>query len=156
MLLIFVSCSPLKKFELPNTGNPPSIEYSKEVETKLNKEECYDKLFKEVFNICSTAKLGVDSKSSGLMQVTANSPYTLNGGITGKHQEERKLTYFLTISIADNKVKIVINNINIQHRKLEYFYYHKSSRIAIRNLNPTYSDINNTINEIISRLTKVV
>ena len=156
LFILLYGCAPIKKVEMPNTGNPPMIEYSKDFETNCKKDDCYDKLFKEVFNICSTAKLGVDSKSSGLIQITGNSPYTLNGGLAGKHTEERKFTYVMTITISDNKTKIVINNLNIQRRKIEYFYYHKNSRVAIRNLNPAYSEINNTVNEIITRLGKTV
>jgi hypothetical protein len=77
-LLSLYGCAPMPitKVVLPTTaGNPPNIEYSKDIKTNLKRDECYDKMLLGTTSICPKSKIKLDSKSSGILQIVGSAKY---------------------------------------------------------------------------------
>ena len=162
--LFFLSlygCAPITKVVLPTTGSPPTIEYSKDIKTNLKRDDCYDKILQGTMTICPKSKIKLDSKSSGILQIVGSAKYPGKVYILFfAFPVEKKFTYVLTVTQADNECKMVINDLCIAHHSLNNFYTPprapQGSRHHNKIYNPRFQAINDECNKIISDLSKLV
>lgn len=134
---LLFACKPIKKVELPVTGDPGRISYTKEVAATSPREQNYDNLMKEIFVISPASKIVLEDKYNGNFQVVGYSPYLYKGG-------ERKFSYMLTCNFTNAKAEIIINGIHILHYPLEKIYFN-DKRHNVKKLNSSYEDINKKV-----------
>jgi hypothetical protein len=146
--VLLYSCEPITKIQLPHLEDQGKIEYLRQVETTLKKEENYNNIIKELFIICPKANIKMDDKTAGYFLINGNSEYLYRGSI-------RKFTYAITCNVSDSRCVLKINDIHILGHTIELFYF-DNSRSTIRKLNPSYDEINTIINKILNKLSQQV
>ena len=144
--LLLSQCSPIPQFELPYTGMPPLVTYSKVVETSADKGINYDNVMKKFMEIVLDAKIKNDDKTNSYFQIVGHTVYKYKG-------HDRKCSYILSFQAEDNECRLTINQLKIMHYNIERMYFDEK-RKTIKKFNPSYEDINTKLNAIMDELVK--
>jgi len=151
LLSVFVfciSCKTIPKNELPLTGSPGRVTYTKSVNTSISKDVNYDNLIRQIYLLCPQTKTVLEDKPNGYFQLISYTTYDYRGA-------ERKLSYLMTATLKDSKCDLLINGIHIMHYPIERIY-NNNKRKNIKKFNPSYEDINKRLPAILESLASQV
>jgi len=146
--LLFSNCKPIQKVELPYTGGPPNIVYTKSIISEANKNLNFDNVMKKFIELNPENKIVNDDKFNSYFQIIGYS-------FCKYKNHQRKFSYLLSYQGEDKKCDLVISHIKLGGVRLES-YYVKNSHRTLKKLNPSYEDINNQMLVILNELTKQI
>ncbi|MGQ0828802.1 MAG: hypothetical protein ACT4ON_10450 [Bacteroidota bacterium] len=147
--LFLPCCKPISKIELPHTGTPPIIIYSKVKTANENKNINYDSVMKKFMEMFPEGKISNDDKYNCYFQIKGYSLYKYKG-------RDQKFTFWLSFQGEEKACSLSIGRIYIMHAARIEKYYFSDRRGIIKRLNPSYEDINNKVNSIMDELVKQI